>query len=113
MSICKSPLIDPTIYDISYVLCLLPACYSAAKLSIKPFNGVSCDFNIVLFVIYIQRRGLYPAPKGESEILGLEAAGVVSEIGSDCSKTWNIGDKVMALLPGDIFLCSDDLHHFV
>ena len=70
-------------------------------------------FHIVLFVIYIQRRGLYPAPKGESEILGLEAAGVVSEIGSDCSKTWNIGDKVMALLPGDIFLCSDDLHHFV
>ena len=61
-----------------------------------------CVFNIVLFVIYIQRRGLYPAPKGESEILGLEAAGVVSEIGSDCSKTWNIGDKVMALLPGDI-----------
>ena len=98
MSICKSPLIDPTIYVVSSVLFFFAACYSAAKLSIKPFKRVSC----VLFVIYIQRRGLYPAPKGESEILGLEAAGVVSEIGSDCSKTWNIGDKVMALLPGDI-----------
>ena len=44
--------------------------------------------------------GKYPPPKGESEILGLEAAGEVVEIGASCEKKWNIGDRVMGLLPG-------------
>lgn len=39
--------------------------------------------------------------KGESEILGLEAAGVVTSIDEGCAKHWTLGDKVMALLPGD------------
>ena len=36
----------------------------------------------------IQRKGLYPPPKGESDILGLEAAGLIDDIGSNCSKPW-------------------------
>jgi len=47
----------------------------------------------------LQRRGLYPPPPGASEILGLECAGVVSEIGEGVSN-WREGDRVMALLAG-------------
>jgi tumor protein p53-inducible protein 3 len=36
----------------------------------------------------LQRKGLYPPPKGESDILGLEAAGVIDDVGSNCSKPW-------------------------
>ena len=34
----------------------------------------------------IQRRGGYPPPQGESEILGLEIAGKVSDLGENVSK---------------------------
>ncbi len=47
----------------------------------------------------LQRRGLYPPPKGASEILGLEMAGEVVEVGPGC-EGWNEGDRVCALLPG-------------
>jgi len=47
----------------------------------------------------MQRQGLYPPPPGESSILGLECAGVVSEVASDVTK-WRVGDRVMALLGG-------------
>ncbi len=47
----------------------------------------------------LQRRGMYPPPRGESEILGLECAGIVAELGSGVSKL-EVGDRVMALLPG-------------
>ncbi len=47
----------------------------------------------------LQRRGLYPPPKGESEILGLECAGIVRELGKGASAV-KPGDRVMALLPG-------------
>lgn len=47
----------------------------------------------------LQRRGLYPPPPGESEILGLECAGVVQELGKGASAV-KVGDRVMALLPG-------------
>src|SRR5688572_10851076 len=47
----------------------------------------------------LQRRGVYPPPKGESEILGLECAGVVSATGSGVSAV-KPGDRVMALLAG-------------
>lgn len=47
----------------------------------------------------IQRRGFYPPPKGETDILGLECSGVVGELGPDVS-TVKTGDRVMALLPG-------------
>ena len=48
----------------------------------------------------IQRKGYYPAPKGEpQDILGLEVAGIVSEIGSAVSK-WKVGDEVFSLIGG-------------
>ncbi|XP_030644921.1 quinone oxidoreductase PIG3 [Chanos chanos] len=48
----------------------------------------------------LQRRGLYPAPPGESEILGLEAAGIITSLGPGVKKSWRPGDQVMALLCG-------------
>jgi tumor protein p53-inducible protein 3 len=47
----------------------------------------------------LQRTGNYPPPPGASPIIGLECAGVVSEIGANV-REWSIGDRVMALLPG-------------
>lgn len=47
----------------------------------------------------LQRRGAYPAPKGASEILGLECAGVVRGVLGDVGP-WRVGDRVMALLAG-------------
>ena len=47
----------------------------------------------------LQRQGKYPPPPGESEILGLEVAGVVSEVASDVS-TFKEGDKVFGLVAG-------------
>jgi len=46
----------------------------------------------------LQRRGVYPPPPGESEILGLECAGVVAE--APAGSALRAGDRVMALLPG-------------
>ena len=47
----------------------------------------------------MQARGNYPPPPGASEILGLEMAGVVREVGEAVSG-WRPGDRVCALLPG-------------
>lgn len=47
----------------------------------------------------LQRKGLYNPPAGTSDILGLEAAGVVHDLHSSCS-FWQKNDRVMALLPG-------------
>ncbi len=47
----------------------------------------------------LQRRGLYPPPPGESEILGLEMAGIVEETGPRCSR-FRPGDRVFGLLAG-------------
>lgn len=46
-----------------------------------------------------QRAGHYPPPAGESEILGLEMAGVVSEV-PEGVRGVRTGDRVCALLPG-------------
>ena len=46
-----------------------------------------------------QRKGVYPPPPGASEILGLECAGTVAEVGANVSG-WAVGERVMALLPG-------------
>ncbi len=47
----------------------------------------------------LQRAGRYPPPPGASDILGLECAGVVSEVGAEV-RGWSVGDRAMALLPG-------------
>lgn len=47
----------------------------------------------------MQRAGAYPPPPGASDILGLEAAGIVAEVGSAVTE-WNVGDRVCALLTG-------------
>ncbi|MEH7384431.1 NAD(P)H-quinone oxidoreductase [Bacillus sp. JJ1521] len=47
----------------------------------------------------LQRRGKYPPPLGESEILGLEIAGIVEETGKNVSGIKQ-GDCIYALLPG-------------
>lgn len=47
----------------------------------------------------LQRRGVYPPPKGASEVLGLEMAGEVVKVGSNVTG-WEPGDRVCALLPG-------------
>ena len=46
-----------------------------------------------------QARGSYPPLPGASEVLGLEMAGVVVDVGADV-KGWRPGDRVCALLPG-------------
>jgi NADPH:quinone reductase len=47
----------------------------------------------------VQREGKYPPPPGDSEILGLEVAGTIAEVGS-AAGDWQIGDRVMALVGG-------------
>jgi len=47
----------------------------------------------------IQRQGNYPAPPGDSEILGLEVAGIVESTGKDITR-YRPGDRVFALVGG-------------
>ena len=47
----------------------------------------------------IQRQGNYPAPPGDSEILGLEVAGIVESVGANTS-VYKKGDRVFALVGG-------------
>lgn len=47
----------------------------------------------------LQRRGLYPPPKGASTILGLDVSGVIDAVGPGVEQ-WSTGDPVCALLSG-------------
>jgi putative PIG3 family NAD(P)H quinone oxidoreductase len=47
----------------------------------------------------LQRQGLYPPPAGASEILGMECAGEVIDVGA-AVEGWQRDERVMALLPG-------------
>jgi putative PIG3 family NAD(P)H quinone oxidoreductase len=47
----------------------------------------------------LQRQGHYPPPPGAPEILGLECAGTVVEVGANVLG-WQTGERAMALLPG-------------
>jgi len=47
----------------------------------------------------VQREGKYPPPKGDSDILGLEVAGTVRELGPGVDR-WSVGDRVMGLVGG-------------
>lgn len=46
-----------------------------------------------------QRKGAYPAPKGASDLPGLEVAGTVVKLGRGTNR-YEIGDDVCALCPG-------------
>jgi putative PIG3 family NAD(P)H quinone oxidoreductase len=58
----------------------------------------------------LQAMGLYPPPPGESEILGLEMAGVIAAVGA-AVEGWRIGDRVLALLPGGGYAQKAAVHH--
>ena len=58
----------------------------------------------------LQALGLYPPPHGESEILGLEMAGVIAAIG-DAVRGRKVGDRVLALLPGGGYAQQVAVHH--
>jgi putative PIG3 family NAD(P)H quinone oxidoreductase len=47
----------------------------------------------------LQRRGRYPPPPGASDVLGLEIAGEIAELGRDVTG-WRVGDRVCGVLAG-------------
>ena len=47
----------------------------------------------------MQRKGLYPAPAGASDLPGLEVSGEVAAVGA-AAKRWKVGDAVTALTNG-------------
>jgi len=47
----------------------------------------------------VQRMGFYPAPKGHSELLGLEVSGIVAAVGANVERL-AVGDAVLALVNG-------------
>ena len=47
----------------------------------------------------VQREGKYPPPAGDSEILGLEVAGVIEAVGAAVTG-WQVGERVMTLVGG-------------
>ncbi|MCY7344064.1 MAG: NAD(P)H-quinone oxidoreductase [Pseudonocardia sp.] len=47
----------------------------------------------------MQRQGLYPPPRGASEIIGLECSGRIAALGEGVAG-WQVGDEVCALLAG-------------
>src|SRR5215467_8040090 len=47
----------------------------------------------------MQRMGLYPPPKGATDIPGLEIAGTVVALGAGVTR-WKTGDQVAALVVG-------------
>lgn len=54
----------------------------------------------------MQRMGRYPPPPGVTDILGLEASGVIAQLGAGVGDTvggWAIGDQACALLAGGAY----------
>src|ERR687892_2025305 len=47
----------------------------------------------------LQRQGLYPPPKGASDLLGLEVSGKIVALGADTGR-YREGDRVCALVNG-------------
>lgn len=55
----------------------------------------------------LQKQGKYPAPNGESKILGIEACGDIVAIGDSSAQVndngFEVGDKVFAIVPGGAY----------
>ncbi len=92
---------------------------TAPRLVWESVPDISYDADQVLVDIFatavnradlLQARGLYPPPPGESEILGLEMCGRIAAIG-DGVDGWQVGDAVMALLPGGGYAEKVAVHH--
>ncbi len=60
----------------------------------------------------MQRKGLYPAPPGASDLLGLEIAGEVVAAGDKAAR-WKPGDRIAALTNGGGYAeyCTVDARH--
>ena len=60
----------------------------------------------------MQRKGLYPAPPGASDLLGLEVSGTVVAAGAAVT-SWAVGDQVTALTDGGGYAeyCVADARH--
>jgi putative PIG3 family NAD(P)H quinone oxidoreductase len=60
----------------------------------------------------MQRKGLYPAPPGASDLLGLEISGEVVALGEGAAR-WKVGDKIAALTNGGGYAeyCAVDAQH--
>jgi len=60
----------------------------------------------------MQRKGLYPAPAGASDLLGLEISGVVTAVGAGVTR-WKIGDELCGLTNGGGYAeyCVIDANH--
>lgn len=60
----------------------------------------------------MQRKGLYPAPAGASDLLGLEISGEIVAVGDKVTR-WSAGDKVAALTNGGGYAeyCNVDARH--
>lgn len=60
----------------------------------------------------MQRKGLYPPPKGASDLLGLEISGEVAAVGDGVS-AWKVGDVLCALTNGGGYAeyCAVDASH--
>ena len=60
----------------------------------------------------MQRKGLYPAPAGASDLLGLEISGEVAACGEGVTR-WKIGDKLCGLTNGGGYAeyCVIDANH--
>ena len=60
----------------------------------------------------MQRKGLYPAPAGASDLLGLEISGEVTAVGAGVTR-WKAGDKLCGLTNGGGYAeyCVIDANH--
>lgn len=58
----------------------------------------------------LQRMGMYPGPKTEFEVPGLEFAGRVVSMGSQV-RGWSVGDPVMGIVAGGAYAEQLTVHH--
>lgn len=58
----------------------------------------------------MQRMGLYPAPPGSPDIMGLEFAGTIAALGQNVTD-WAVGDRVAALVASGSYAEYTSVHH--